>query len=98
MDTNTRISTAYGGAKTAGNRNQLMTTEERRTVRGALIAVGFRRYYSEGDETKERVINAVCEIRGERNKGQYTELFKHYDGTIVSVSWAEKSTIASRNC
>jgi len=76
----------------------IMNTEQRRDVRGALINVGFARYFAAGDEVKEQVIHAVMEVTGERRKGCYTELFKHADGTTVSVTWAEKSHLPARNC
>ena len=75
-----------------------MNTQQRMDVRGALIKVGFYRTYDDGDEVKEQVAHAVMEVRGERRNGCYTELFKHTDGTIVSVSWAEKSHLPWRNC
>jgi len=75
-----------------------MNTEQRRDVRGALIKVGFNRGYSIGDDQIERVVHAVAGVEGERRKGCYTELFKHPDGTLVSVTWAEKSHLPSRNC
>ena len=75
-----------------------MNTEQRQDVRGALIALGFRRYFADGDETKERVTHAVMEVRGERRAGCYTELFKHPDGTVASITWAEKSISPWRNC
>jgi hypothetical protein len=68
-----------------------MTTEQRRTVRGALIDKGFRRYYSQGDEVKEAVVAAVMEQEWNASRGVYTELFKHHDGTVVSVSWGAKT-------
>ncbi len=76
-----------------------MNTEQRREVRGALIDKGFARYYSHGDEDRCRVISAVnCVPEDLRAKGAYTELFKHSDGTIVSVSWAPKTPSPWRNC
>ena len=69
----------------------IMTTQQRRDVRGALVDKGFRRYFADGDEVKERVIHAVQDVQGLRQKGSYTELFKHPDGTVASVTWAEKS-------
>jgi hypothetical protein len=76
-----------------------MNTEQRRDVRGALISVGFSRYYSEGDEDKCRIISAVNGVHEDkRAQGAYTELFKHADGTVVSVSWTAKSHLPWRNC
>jgi hypothetical protein len=67
-------------------------------VRGALIDQGFRRFFADGDEVKERVIHSVQDVQGVRQKGCYTELFKHPDGTIASVTWSEKSHLPWRNC
>lgn len=68
-----------------------MTTEQRKNVRGALISAGLYRTYDRYDEIIERVVHAVTGVTGERRKGCYTELFKHVDGTIVSVTWTEKT-------
>lgn len=76
----------------------IMNTEQRRDVRGALINTGFYRTYSDGDERIEAIVHATMGIVGDRRKGCYTELFKHPDGTIVSVTWAEKSHLPARNC
>jgi hypothetical protein len=76
-----------------------MNTEQRVEVRRALINQGFRRYYAPEDEQRERIISAALNVDpNERREGAYTELFKHPDGTIVSVSWAKKSHIPWRNC